>query len=100
VGTKPVWLRMRVAPVERAIEPPADPEFDLPAMRREMQPMVHFSYSLDGVTFQDLGPDFVATQGRWTGAQIGLFATAPYETPASIATTVGHAEFDWFRIGR
>ena len=100
VGTKPVWLRMRVEPVVRAIEPPADPEFDLPAMRREMQPMVHFSYSLDGVTFQDLGPEFVATQGRWTGAQIGLFATAPYDTPASIATTVGHAEFDWFRIGR
>lgn len=100
VGTKPVWLRMRVEPVERAIEPPADPEFDLPAMRQEMQPMVHFSYSLDGVTFHDLGPDFVATQGRWTGAEIGLFATAPYETPASIATTVGHAEFDWFRIGR
>ena len=28
------------------------------------------------------------------------FAQAQHGTPASVATTVGHADFDWFRITR
>jgi beta-xylosidase len=100
VGSQPVWLRMHVEPVELKIDPPSDPEFDLPAMRRAIEPKARFSYSLDGVTFQDLGGDFVGSAGRWTGAQIGLFATAPYGSPASVATSVGYADFDWFHVGR
>jgi hypothetical protein len=91
---------MHVEPVELKIDPPTDPEFDLPAMRRAIEPKVRFSYSLDGVTFQDLGGDFVGSAGRWTGAQIGLFATAPYGSSASVATSVGYADFDWFHVGR
>ena len=99
VDTAPVWLRISVQPTERAVPPPQDKEFDQPAMRREIEPRVRFSYSMDGDRFENLGEPFVASQGRWTGAQIGLFATAPYGTPAAVATTVGEACFDWLRIG-
>ena len=99
VPTGQVWLKMRVEPVEEALEPPKDPEFDQPAMRRAVEPKVRFSYSLDGEHFIDLGGAFIGTAGKWVGAQIGLFATAPYGTPAAVATKAGHADFDWFRIG-
>lgn len=59
---------------------------------------VLFSYSLDGVNFIPLGKAFQSRPGRWVGAQIGLFAQAALGTPAAVATTVGHADFDWFRI--
>jgi len=100
VGASRVWLRMRVEPVVLTVPGPADKQFDQPAMRRAYEPRVRFSYSLDGVSFTDLGEPFVADQGQWTGAQIGLFASAPYGTPAAVATSVGHADYAWFKIDR
>jgi hypothetical protein len=96
---KPVWLRLYAEPIVVPETPPADPTFDLPPMRRSVQARVTFSYSLDGQTFVPFGDTFISRPGVWTGAQIGLFAQAPDGTPASTATTVGYAEFDWFRIG-
>ena len=79
---------------------PQDKEFDQPTVHQVVEPKVRFSYSLDGRSFVDLGDAFVADQGRWTGAQIGLFATAPYGTPAAVATSVGHADYESFILGR
>ena len=71
----------------------------MPPMRRAMQARVTFSYSLDGKLFATLGDTFISRPGVWTGAQIGIFAQAPSGTPSASATTVGAAEFDWFRVG-
>lgn len=52
-----------------------------------------FSYSSDGRTFEPLGAAFVARPGRWIGAKVGVFASAP-----TAAKRVGHATFDGFRV--
>ncbi len=53
-----------------------------------------FSTELDGRGFTPIGQPFTASAGKWIGATLGLFATAP---PTSAPT--GAAEFDWFRVG-
>jgi hypothetical protein len=54
-----------------------------------------------------LGGEFHATAGRWVGATVGLFATAPASAPATAATAPGDvgatpparfAEFDRFDV--
>jgi hypothetical protein len=45
-----------------------------------------------GGDFAPIGPSFVAQPGRWVGAKVGLFASAPGPAPA------GHADFDWFQV--
>ncbi|WP_449555693.1 glycoside hydrolase family 43 protein [Hymenobacter rubidus] len=52
-----------------------------------------FSYSLDGQSFQPLGAEFQAREGKWIGAKVGLFSTRPAKFNDS-----GNADFDWFRI--
>ena len=44
--------------------------------------IARFSYRVNG-EFVPLGPAFVARQGKWIGAKVGLF---------------GPADFDWFRV--
>ena len=92
-----IWLRLSAAPVEITVPPPNFSPY-WPSMLRETHARVQFSYSIDGETFTPLGEVFESRPGRWTGAQIGLFAQAANGTPAAPATTVGHADFDWFRI--
>jgi len=99
IKDQPVWLRFNAEPIVVSETPPSDPTFDLPPMRRSIQARVTFSYSLDGEHFVPFGDTFISRPGVWTGAQIGLFAQAPNGTAASTATTVGYADFDWFRIG-
>ena len=94
-----VWLRLQAKPVTIQVGPPNFTPY-WPSMLRETHARVRFSYSLDGTNFTPLGPAFESRPGRWVGAQIGLFAQAANGTPAAIATTVGHADFDWFRITR
>jgi beta-xylosidase len=48
-----------------------------------------FSYSADGTRWEPVGDGFVAREGRWIGAKVGLFALGP---------AGGHGDFDWFRI--
>jgi Beta xylosidase C-terminal Concanavalin A-like domain len=52
-----------------------------------------FSYSRDGRTFEPLGNRFLARQGVWIGAKVGLFALRNRETASR-----GYADFDWFRF--
>ena len=57
-----------------------------PNYEREIYIRVHvgkgaycrFSYSLDGKKFTEAGTLFKARQGKWIGAKVGLFSTAPY----------------------
>jgi beta-xylosidase len=92
-----IWLRLRAAPVT---VPDPVPDFApyWPSMLRSTHAKMVFEYSLDGQNFTPLGDPFVTRPGRWVGAQIGLFAQAPSDTPAFSATTVGYADFDWFRF--
>jgi beta-xylosidase len=63
---------------------------------------VQFAYSVDGQRFVDVGAPFVAREGRWVGAKMGLFALAPGEAAADVRTgggrTRGHVDVDYFRI--
>jgi beta-xylosidase len=52
-----------------------------------------FSYSEDGLTYQLLGNPFVAREGRWISAKVGLFAIVP-----SGSMKPGYTDFDWLRI--
>jgi beta-xylosidase len=54
-----------------------------------------FRYSIDGVSFRELGDSFVAREGIWVGAKIGVFGCKPSGGGAR-----GHADLDWFRVGR
>jgi hypothetical protein len=71
VASSSVWLRVAVAPGGRC----------------------HFSYSLDGARFLDIGETFTARPGLWVGAKVGLFAAA-----SEAARETGYADFDWFRV--
>jgi beta-xylosidase len=53
----------------------------------------HFSFSVDGVKFSNIGKSFQAREGRWIGARIGLFFERPSKT-----TDSGSADVDWFRF--
>jgi beta-xylosidase len=55
----------------------------------------HFSYSEDGKIFMSIGKEFIARKGKWIGAKVGLFATAPYQSKLS-----GYADYDWFRFSK
>ncbi len=48
---------------------------------------------VDGHGFTPIGAPFTASAGRWIGATLGLFATAPETTGRT-----GTAEFGWFRV--
>lgn len=52
-----------------------------------------FSFSLDGKTFSPIGKNFIARKGKWVGAKVGLFASAPKKN-----ITTGYADYDWFRF--
>jgi beta-xylosidase len=52
-----------------------------------------FSFSRDGKEFVSLGKSFTAREGKWIGAKVGLFCSAPGQTKAP-----GHTDFDWFRF--
>lgn len=93
----PVWLRLTARPTTITVPPPDFTPY-WPSMLREMHMRVSLSYSLDGTTFTPIGDAFETRPGRWVGTQIGLFAQAASGTPAAVATSVGHADFDWFRI--
>lgn len=92
-----IWLRLSARTVIKSVPPPDFTPF-WPSMLRETHMKIAFSYSLDGAAFHPIGHAFETRPGRWVGAQLGLFAQAASGTSAAVATTVGHAEFDWFRI--
>lgn len=92
----PIFLRLRAEPQIQSV--PATQAVSWPSSQRVVNARITFSYSLDGTKFIPFGEEFVARPGRWVGAVVGLFAQAPMGTPSSVATSVGHADFDWFRV--
>ncbi|MVN76008.1 family 43 glycosylhydrolase [Hymenobacter sp. HMF4947] len=52
-----------------------------------------FSYSRDGQQFTPLGAEFMAREGRWVGAKVGLFCLG-----AAAPTPAGYAEADWWHV--
>ncbi|SEA38458.1 Beta-xylosidase [Arachidicoccus rhizosphaerae] len=52
-----------------------------------------FYYSLDGQKYTAVPQDFTPTPGKWTGAKIGIYATAEKTT-----NDAGYADFDFFRV--
>jgi beta-xylosidase len=69
---------------------PTDTLFLRVTVRKEK--LSRFSFSFDGKSFQELGDEFVAREGVWIGAKVGLFVVGPN------ITTRGHADFEWFRV--
>ena len=55
--------------------------------------LCQFSYSQDGETFEPIGHEFQAREGRWIGAKVGLFCINPNRE-----TSHGWADFDWFHF--
>jgi len=55
--------------------------------------VTRFSYSTDGIKFEEVGREFTARQGMWIGAKFGLFALAP-----TGATSHGYVDWDWVRV--
>lgn len=52
-----------------------------------------FSYSFDNKNFVEAGEPFVARQGKWIGAKMGMFAVNPFN-PGNR----GWMDVDWFRV--
>jgi hypothetical protein len=52
-----------------------------------------FGYSVDGRAFRSLALPFVAREGKWIGAKVGVFAMS-----AAASSPPGHADFDYFRF--
>lgn len=52
----------------------------------------HFSYSTDGKRYTLVGEAFTSREGKWIGAKVGLFSTAPNDKER------GWVDADWFRI--
>jgi beta-xylosidase len=51
----------------------------------------NFSYSIDGEKYFLIGKEFIAREGRWVGARVGLFSSSNHNSK-------GHTDFDWFRF--
>jgi len=52
-----------------------------------------YSYSLDGLTYTEIGTSYPAEKGTWIGAKVGLICLSPGLMPSK-----GYASFDFFRI--
>lgn len=71
-----------------------------PNYEREIYIRVHvgkgaycrFSYSLDGKKFTEAGTLFKARQGKWIGANVGMFSVTPHGKER------GWVDVDWFRL--
>jgi beta-xylosidase len=79
VGNGAVWLRVKV---EEAARDSA---------------RCSFAYSTDGVRFTTIGEPFMARQGRWVGAKVGLVAVSD-SAVATSGNRRGFATIDWFRV--
>lgn len=54
-----------------------------------------FSYSTDGVRFNEIPGSFKASPGRWIGAVMGIYCSSLKTTNDS-----GYADVDWFRVDK
>lgn len=87
--------RLAELPVSRKFEAGLYPNYEMDIYLRvkiEKGGLCSFSYSLDGKKFNSTDVSFTARQGKWIGAKVGLFSTAPYGKER------GWVDADWFRI--
>ena len=63
-------------------------------MSMEEGARARFSFSTDNVRFTPVGQPFVASKGRWVGAQIGLFSVGTNQGSAA-----SNLDVDYFRVG-
>ncbi|MDC7693700.1 glycoside hydrolase 43 family protein [Asticcacaulis sp. DXS10W] len=68
------------------------------SLTREKHARLTFAYRQSGQAYTPFGVTFLTRPGKWVGAQIGIFASAPTGTPAFTATRNGSADFDYFRV--
>jgi len=52
-----------------------------------------FLYSIDGKKYFSAGDKFVAKEGKWIGAKVGLYALRE-----GVINDAGNADIDWFRL--
>lgn len=52
-----------------------------------------FSYSFDGINFEELGSYFQGTEGHWVGAKIGIFNLNLLDKESK-----GYSDFNWIRF--
>lgn len=66
-----------------------------PENEKEIIPKVlcSFSYSIDGKSFHPIGKQFIAKEGKWVGAKVGLFAIS-----SQPQTKNTFCDFDWMRF--
>ena len=94
-----IYLRASIDPAIMAVTPPDKPHW--PSELKSVHAQVRFSFSSDGTHFVDVvSAPVVIDPGRWVGATVGLFSSAVAGSPAFTATSVGYADFDYFRISR
>ena len=53
-----------------------------------------FSYSLDGINYHVVGNTFIADEGIWIGAKVGLFCHRPFENTGD----PGFVDVEWFNV--
>lgn len=58
--------------------------------------MCSFSYSLDGVTYKEIGVPFEAVPGGWVGAKLGLFCID--ESKKMSGQQNSYADFEYFQV--
>lgn len=88
-------VRIAELPVGRQYAAGLYPNYEIDVYLRvkvEKGGLCSFSYSLDGKKFKSTDVSFTARQGKWIGAKVGLFSTAPYGKER------GWVDADWFRI--
>lgn len=78
-----VWLRVDVEPGE------------IPAKGLGPLAVCTFSYSFDGETWKVAPKKFIAEQGKWIGATLGMYAVSAPECKDR-----GWLDADWFRVVR
>ena len=88
-------VRLAEIPASRIYEAGLYPNYEREIYLRvkvEKGGVCHFSYSLDGKLYTVAGSPFTARQGKWIGAKVGLFSTAPYGKER------GWVDADWFHV--
>lgn len=92
-----IYLKLSVR-AQIVAEPEPDYPVIYPSLRRAYYAQTSFSYSLDGKNYIPLGEPLLAQPGRWVGTQVGIFAQAASGTPAFVSTSLGYADFDFYRV--
>lgn len=94
-GNKEVITRIAEIPECRKYEAGLYPNYETDIYLRvtvKKGGICTFSYSFDGKKFHKTSEKFTARQGKWIGAKVGLFSTAPHGQER------GWVDADWFRI--